>query len=162
MKRLFLAFRWIVASTLLYACFREIRYALTLSDYSAAGPLILGFAALLSAVILLSPEIVVPIGDWMSRSFTDIIFPNDKFTKPPLSYVLARRYAKQMRYSDALEQYRTILQYYPYERDAYRELISLCAISGHKALSSHYAKRFQKMFPNESIEILPSQETKRS
>jgi tetratricopeptide (TPR) repeat protein len=160
MKRVLVTIRWIVASALFYACFRAIRYALTLSDFSAVGPLILGFAALLSGILFISPEIVVPICEWISRFFTNLILPNDEFSKPALSYILARRYAQQMRYSEALEQYRTILRYYPNERDAYRELICLCAISGQNALASYYIKRFQKMFPNESIESLPSQASK--
>lgn len=146
--------RWLAAFALLYACFRAFKLALTLSGLGAAGPLILGFAALIGAVLLLSPEIVIPVCEWFSRLFTNIILPSDTFNKPVLSYNLARLYVRQMRYSESLDQYKMILRHYPEEREAYRELISFCGLMGETAVASRYQKSFQKMFPGEPLELL--------
>jgi tetratricopeptide (TPR) repeat protein len=153
--------RWLMAFGCLYLAFRAVVEAslyqhtvfLVRSIFSVgvAGYFILGFAALLTVLLLLSPEVIIPICKFFSRPFTYIFFPEDKFDKPPLNYTLARRFAVQMRYSDALEEYKKILYYYPKEMDAYREIISIYNITSNKKLASRYTKRFKRLYPKESL-----------
>lgn len=120
--------------------------ALKMSGFGAAPALIFSMASFILTVLLISPETVFRIAEWCSRPVTNLIFPNEKLSKPPLSYVLAREYGRQARLEDAIEQYQQIIHYYPDERDAYVELLPLIQKLGDSKMHEKYVLLFKKRF----------------
>ncbi len=124
--------------------------ALKMSGFGAAPLLLFSIAAFMMMVILVAPETVLRVAEWCSRPFTNLIFPNDRLSKPPLSYVLAREYTKRSRLEDAVEQYAQIIHFYPAEKDAYVELLALAQTLGDDELHEKYAGLFRKRFHQEA------------
>jgi tetratricopeptide (TPR) repeat protein len=148
---LYLSYRALVEASVYQHIILLTESIFSLGAWGIAGYFIVAVAALLAVLLLLSPEVIVPICEFLSRPFTNTFFPENQFDKPPLNYTLARRFRVQMRYLDALDEYKKIIHYYPKEKDAYLEIISICnAMSKHK-LASHYAKRFKRLYPKESL-----------
>jgi len=122
-------------------------------DFSkGSGLTLISIAGFLGAVFLVVPETVTPLAKFIGTCFSSIIFPNAKFSKPPLSYFLADLYSKQMRYEEAARQYMAIIRYYPNEQKAYLELISICQLSGETKLAKKYLRRFNHRFKPQSLE----------
>jgi tetratricopeptide (TPR) repeat protein len=117
----------------------------------ASGLTLISVAGFLGAVFLVVPETVTPLAEFIGTCFSSIIFPNAKFSKPPLSYFLADLYSKQMRYEEAARQYMAIIRYYPNEQKAYLELISICQLSGETKLAKKYLRRFNRRFKPQSL-----------
>lgn len=138
--------RWVLALGSLVFCISQAAAALKTPGLGAAGYLIISFASLLTFLILISPETILRGCEVFSRLFTTIVLPDDKERKPPLSYLLARRYRKQLRSDEAAAEYRKIIHYYPNERDAYLELIALALEIGDEKFASKYTRAFETRF----------------
>lgn len=104
-----------------------------------------GFSALLFAIILAYPEVINPLSAFFSRIITTIIYPDHKLNKPPLSFILARRYTKETRYDDAIHEYKKIIHFYPKEIDAYKEIIPICKLTENEELALKYQKKLDKI-----------------
>jgi hypothetical protein len=129
----------------------------SMSGGMAAAPAILfSFSALIVTAVLISPEIVGRTCEFCAGLLSGIIFPDDKFSKPPLSYLLARRYRDQLRPHEAVEQYKKIIHYYPRERDAYVELLAVAKSVGDERTCRKYGRIFKRRFDEELKAALPS------
>ena len=146
MKFVGVLLRWLLAGGCLYFAVRNMGSALKIDGYAAAPYLLFGFGSFIVAVCLISPETVVKVCEFCSRPLTSLIYPNAMADKPPLSYRLAHLYTKQMRFGDAVAEYQKIIQYYPRERTAYLELLTLAREIDHPKLYDKYAKLFMKRF----------------
>lgn len=104
-----------------------------------------GFSAILFTIILTHTEIINPLSAFFSRVFTTVIYPDQKFKKPPLTFRLARRYAKETRYDDAILEYKKIIHFYPKEIDAYKELTHIYNLTDNKELALKYQKKLDKI-----------------
>jgi tetratricopeptide (TPR) repeat protein len=138
--------RWLIAMAAIALGAWCMNAALKIPGFGAAGYLIVSFGALIFAVLLVSPETAFRVAEWCSRPFTDLLFPSDEFAKPLLSYVLARRYARELRLSDAVDEYEKIIRYYPDEKDAYLELIAVAQQLNDRKLLKSCLKRYRKRF----------------
>ncbi len=151
MRNASVIFRWGAAAGCSYFFVSSMGRALKIPGLGAAGYLIIGFAALIAAVLLVAPETVTRLCEFCSRLFTTLVFPDARFKKPKLSYILPCLYAKERRYPEAIQEYQKLLEHYPKEHDAHLELISVLQLSGQSKLSTKYIKRFTKLFPNEPV-----------
>jgi hypothetical protein len=155
--------RWVLAAGCAALGWKLMTSALGMEGFSldalAAAPrLIFSMAAFLSAVFLTTPETAFRIAEWFSRPFVAILFPSDEYSRPPLSYKLARRYRDEHRWEDAVRQYRKIIRYHPKERDAYLELIEVAHSMKNDALRREYAALLRKLFkrlPRADAEAVP-------
>lgn len=110
------------------------------------GYMLLGLAGLIATILVTVPELVIHLAERFSRIFTNIGFPSEQASKPPLNYLLAREYARQMRYGDAIAEYQKIIFYYRQEQSAYEELIAVCKAAGANRLTKKYAKLYRRRF----------------
>lgn len=95
-------------------------------DWLSAALLVIGSMLLLvTTVLLLAPDTAFKLAEWIAQPFAELFFPSDEFEKPPLSYLLARRYSQERKVDAAVQEYEKILFYYPEERAAYLEVIEL-------------------------------------
>lgn len=146
----FIMIRWLLAVVCSVFSVKLMVKGLGEEGFGAAPFLIISFASVIAAILLIAPETVVKIAEAFSRIFTGIIFPDDKFSRPPLSYLLARRYAQELRTADAINEYLNIIHYYPRERDAYLELMALAKSTGHEKIYLKYSRKFHHRFPASS------------
>ena len=112
--------------------------ALKMSWLGAAFPVIGSMLLFLTAMLLMAPDTVFKIAELCAKPFADLFFPSDEFEKPPLSYLLARRYSQERKVDAAVQEYEKILFYYPEERAAYLELIELAQRVGDEELREKY------------------------
>jgi hypothetical protein len=152
--RPFTIIRWIAAAGCLVFCIKQISMALRVEGIGAAGFFVVGFGSLLAFVLLISPETTGRACEFFSRIFTSIILPDDRNRKPPLSYLLARRYRQQLRAAEAVDEYRKIIHYYPDEQTAYLELIATAQESGDEKLAQKYARSFKSRFKSAVLETM--------
>ena len=139
--------RWFLAACSMLLCIKLIAGALLMVDWlSAAFPVLASMACFLASVILIAPETTFRVAEWCSRPFVAILFPSDRFNKPPLSYKLARYYRDAQRWEDAARQYRKIIRYYPNEAAAYLELRQVAEQMGDNKMKQRYAALFRKRF----------------
>ncbi len=117
--------RRILAGLALLASVWLMSAALKMSWLSAALLVIGSMLLLVTAVLLLAPDTAFKLAEWIAQPFAELFFPSDEFEKPPLSYLLARRYSQERKVDAAVQEYEKILFYYPEERDAYLEVIEL-------------------------------------
>ncbi len=121
--------------------------------YEALPFVIFSLVSLVVAILLLIPETVKPTTDYLSGLIVGLVFPDHKFGKPALTYLLARRYIEQERYDDAIDEYAKIIHYYPDEVEAYLGIISSCSLVGEMRLAEKYMKQLRKLnaqaIPNE-------------
>ena len=148
--------RWMVAVFCLLVSVRLMAGALKIEGYGAAGPAILSVISFLVSILLISAETALPLAEWCAKPFENLFFPSDQFTKPPLSYLLARRYAREQRLEDAVGEYEKIIHYYPEERTAYRELLELTRSMGATELHEEYVALFKKHFHEDPPEEPPA------
>jgi hypothetical protein len=156
MKRTGCALRWLFALGCLYLCFRLTRSALgiqSIASFHAAPLLVVAFGLFFAALLLTSKEVIIPLSELVGGFFISFLHPNARFSKPPLSYILARSYARQMRYTEAFEEYKKIVHYYPNELEAYREIIAVCNAAGAGKLAHRYEKKFRRRFPKEALDL---------
>lgn len=76
-------------------------------------------------VIFAALTVAPSVAEWISKPFAALFYPSEEFEKPPLSYVLARKYSLERKVEAAVQEYEKILFFYPEERDAYLEVIEL-------------------------------------
>ena len=72
-----------------------------------------------------------PLPIW--RFITGIVFPDDKFDRPPVNYALPRSYRERRRLDDAIEEYLKIIRYHPQELPAYLECMEVMIETGDHA-----------------------------
>jgi cell division protein FtsW (lipid II flippase) len=130
--------RWILAGLALVASVWLMSAGVKMGWLAAAFPVIGSMLLLVTAVLLVAPDTAVKIAEWIAKPFADLFYPSDEFEKPPLSYLLARRYSQERRVDAAVQEYEKILFYYPEERDAYLELIELAQRVGDEELREKY------------------------
>ncbi|MCX6851871.1 MAG: hypothetical protein NTY98_23470 [Verrucomicrobia bacterium] len=117
--------RRILAGLALLASVWLMSAALKMGWLSAALLVIGSMLLLVTTVLLLAPDTAFKLAEWIAKPFAELFFPSDEFEKPPLSYLLARRYSRERKVDAAVQEYEKILFYYPEERDAYLEVIEL-------------------------------------
>ena len=130
--------RWILAGLALVASVWLMSAGVKMGWLAAAFPVIGSMLLFLTAVLLIAPDTAVKIAEWIAKPFADLFYPSDEFEKPPLSYLLARRYSQERRVDAAVQEYEKILFYYPEERTAYLELIELAQRVGDEELREKY------------------------
>lgn len=144
--------RWVLAALSLLGSTLLMASALKMGGLGAAFPAILSMAGFLSCVLLIAPETAFKLAEWIAKPFAASFYPTEEFNKPPLSYLLARRYSQERRLEDAVSEYEKILHYYPEERDAYVELLELTERLGDPERHAQYLALFQKRFPTGAAE----------
>lgn len=118
--------------------------ALESSWLAAAFPVIGSLLLFVTSVVLTAPDTAVKIAEWIARPFAALFYPDEEFEKPPLSYVLARKYSQERKVEAAVQEYEKILYYYPEERDAYLELIELAQRVGDEELRLKYEEMMRE------------------
>lgn len=138
--------RWMLAGLALVASVWLMSAGVKMGWLAAAFPVIGSMLLFLTAVLLVAPDTAVKIAEWIAKPFADLFYPSDEFEKPPLSYLLARRYSQERRVDAAVQEYEKILFYYPEERDAYLELIELAQRVGDEELREKYEGLLREKF----------------
>jgi hypothetical protein len=146
--------RWLLAAGCLLLSWKLMAAVLRVDGFSldalsAAPSAIFSVASFVTAVFLMAPETAFWAAEVFSRPFVAILFPSDHFSRPPLTYRLARYYRDVKRWKDAARQYRKIIRYYPKERDAYVELLDVAEKMHDEELHQEYTRLFRKRFRKE-------------
>jgi hypothetical protein len=117
--------RRIIAGGLVLAGFWILRGAVRSSSVLEGLSLsIIGLLGCWMPGIFLSlPDTIPAANRFVSGLFTSVYLPADR--TPPLDYEFARRMVKRCEYAVATREYLKILEFYPKEFDAYRELIQV-------------------------------------
>ncbi|MBE7495404.1 MAG: hypothetical protein HS117_10690 [Verrucomicrobiaceae bacterium] len=142
----FVRTRWLMALVSLAASIWLMRAALKIPGIGAAGPVILSMVAFVSAVLLVAPETAFWLAEQIAKPFANLFFPSDSFKKPPVSYLLARRYRAERRFEDAVTQYENIIEFHPGERQAHEELIEVARQLGDDELVEKYTALMRRRF----------------
>lgn len=138
--------RWLLAALCLAASAHLMRQGLKHNGISAAGPVIFSLSSFVTAVLLIAPETAVRLAEKFAGFFTDLIFPSERYSKPPLSYHMARYYRKCGRLEESLSHYESIIEHYPTEREAYLELLEVARALGNSRCLARYTARFTRQF----------------
>jgi len=129
----FILIRWVIALTFL------VKGALLLvgtaggeggSFAGSAANALFAFALIIGGVLLSTRELVPWVSAPIWRFITGLVFPDDKFDKPPVNYALARSYKQQHRVDDAIEEYFKIVYHHPQELAAYLEGMEVLCEAG--------------------------------
>ena len=107
------------------------------------GKSLFGLSGMITAVLLVSPELVRLVFAPFSHLIDSVLLPSEKVI-PPADLRLARFYAHGLRYDEACEEYERILQYHPDNADAHLEGIRAAALAGNERLAAkfyHHAQR---------------------
>jgi tetratricopeptide (TPR) repeat protein len=142
----FMRTRWLLAVISMLSSIWLMRAAFKLQGIGAAGPVILSMVAFVSTVLLIAPETAFWLAEQIAKPFANLFFPSDRFKKPPVSYLLARRYRSERRFEEAVRQYENIIEFHPYERDAHVELIEVARLMGDEELAEKCTARMQHRF----------------
>lgn len=146
--------RWLLAACTLLLSIKLMVKAYQIESMGAAFPVLMSVGSFLATVLLIAPETARRLAEWCARPFANIFFPSDEFSRPPLSYKLARHYRQTQRWKDAAQQYRKIIRYYPSEKDAYLELLDVAEQMGDteslRKYKSLYRKRFKEDLPHKT------------
>ncbi|WP_395750984.1 hypothetical protein [Prosthecobacter sp.] len=138
--------RWILAGIVLLVSVWLMSAGLKAGGIGAAFPVIGSALLFVTFIIMIAPDTAVKISEWIARPFAALFFPDDEFEKPPLSYVLARKYSQERKVDAALQEYERILYFYPQERDAYLEVIELAQRVGDVELREKYETLLRERF----------------
>ncbi|MDB6004371.1 MAG: hypothetical protein JWR15_1358 [Prosthecobacter sp.] len=130
--------RWILAGLALLTSAWLMGKGLKMNWLAAAFPVIGSVLLFLTFVVLMAPDSAVKLAEWIARPFAALFYPDEEFEKPPLSYVLARKYSQERKVDAAMQEYEKILFYYPEERAAYLEVIELAQRVGDVELRERY------------------------
>jgi hypothetical protein len=142
----FMRTRWLLAVLSMLASIWLMRAAFKLQGIGAAGPVILSMVAFVSTVLLIAPETAFWLAEQIAKPFANLFFPSETFKKPPVSYLLARRYRSERRFEEAVRQYENIIEFHPHERDAHVELIEVARQMGDEDLAEKCIARMQRRF----------------
>lgn len=99
----------------------------------AAGHGLLAFALAITGVLLIARELTTWVTAPIWRFLTGIVFPDEKFDRPPANYALPRSYRMHGRNDDAIEQYLKIIHHHPQELPAYLECMEVMIGAGDHA-----------------------------
>lgn len=135
--------RWLLSASSFVLFVISIRAAFKMESLEAAPYVIFSLVCFIASILLLIPETVKPTCHYLSGLIVSFIFPDHKFSKPSLSYALARRYIEQSRYDDAMQEYGKIIHYYPGEIEAYLGMISASSLAGETQLAEKYKKKLK-------------------
>ncbi len=141
--------RWSLACACVVFSVLVMAMTLKRSDMGALFPIMLSVMSFVAAVLLVAPETAMKLAELCSRPVTNIVFPSERFTKPPLSYQIARRHRTMQRLEEALVEYQSIIENYPGEREAYLELLDVAAKLGDTKACEKYKARFKRQFGEE-------------
>ena len=136
--------RWLLAAALLFGAYRFAIQALSYDGYFALSYLLVAAGQLIFSVILIFPELAHCLGGIISKPFASLFLPDEKFSRPPLSYILARKYAREMRYQEAVREYLQIIKHYPSEREPYEEIIRIANLVGDTQSAAKFQKKLAK------------------
>lgn len=154
-KKTLSIFRWLLSAlsfTLFVMLISSVFKKEELGAGLAAAPyVIFALVFLITAILLLIPETVKPTCNYLSGLITGFVFPDHKFSKPPLTYDLALRYIEHERYDNAIEEYAKIIHYYPDEVEAYLGIISASSLAGETLLVEKYKKQLKKRTTKKKI-----------
>ncbi|WP_395742697.1 hypothetical protein [Prosthecobacter sp.] len=142
--------RWILAGIVLLLSAWLMSAALKMGGIGAAFPVIGSALMFVTFVLIIAPETAVKLAEWIARPFAALFYPDEEFAKPPLSYVLARKYSQERKVDAAVQEYEKILFYYPEERDAYLEVIELAQRVGDGELREKYEEMWKEKFEEET------------
>jgi len=138
--------RWVLALLCAGGGVKLMMDALKMNSVGAFGHVMGAVLAMVTVVLLITPETVFKVAEWCARPFVEILWPSERLEKPPLNYRLARYYAQCLRLEEAIEEYQKIITHYPDERDAYTELITVAEQLGDEAMKAEYEKLFRERF----------------
>jgi len=125
--------RWVIALTLIAKGALMLLQSAGNGGGGFAGAAAYGlfaFALAIAGVLLISRELTTWVTAPIWRFLTGIVFPDEKFDRPPVNYALPRSYRNRQRFDDAIEEYRKILHHHPQELPAYLECMEVMAEAG--------------------------------
>ena len=125
--------RWIVALTLIAKGALMLWSSAVGGGGGFAGAAaygLLAFALVISGILLTTRELVPWASAPLWRFITGIIFPDDKFDRPPVNYALPRSYRERRRPEDAIQEYLKIIRHHPQELTAYLECMEVMIEAG--------------------------------
>ncbi|MBL9134143.1 MAG: hypothetical protein JNG86_23215 [Verrucomicrobiaceae bacterium] len=149
----FVRTRWFLALLSLAVSIGMMKTAFKMQGIGAAGPVILSLVAFVSTVLLIAPETAFWLAEQIARPFANLFYPSDSFKKPPVSYLLARRYRAERRFDDAVTQYENIIEFHPQERDAHVELIEVACQMDDNERVRKYTALMRHRFPGLAEEL---------
>jgi len=142
-KKILAPFRWLLSASSFVVFILSMSAAFDMGSLGAAPYVIFAVVCLIASILLLIPETVKPTCRYLSGLIVGFVFPDHKFSKPALTYSLARRYIEHERYDDAINEYAKIIHYYPDETEAYLGIISSCSLAGEMRLAEKYQKKLK-------------------
>jgi hypothetical protein len=154
----FVRVRWIFALLSLLVSIWLMTAAFKINGFGALGHIIFSMTGFIMAVLLIAPETVFRMAEWISRPFAELFFPSEEYKKPPLSYQMARRYASTRRFEEAAAEYEKIIHYHPQEHDAYVELLEVAKKLKDDKLHGKCAQVIRKRF-HEEVPPMPETDT---
>ncbi len=107
-----------------------------------------GLAALISAVLFVSPEAVGWAVLPLHRLLDSLFLPSES-APPPVDFNLARFYAKHLRYEEACQEYEKIIRYHPEQTTAYLEGIQAAAQAGDEQLAGKFHRAARRVLRSE-------------
>jgi len=112
-----------------------------------------GFASLISAAIVVAPEMASWIATPFIRVIDNIYFPQTS-DPPPVNYTLAHFYREQFRYHLALQEYNKIISFHPFELKAYTEGIQTAFEANDQKSARKFFRRGHRKFSRSPNRIL--------
>ena len=125
--------RWIIAVTLIAKGALMLLHSAGGRGGGFAGAAAYGlfaFALAITGVLLIARELTTWVTAPIWRFLTGIVFPDEKFDRPPVNYALPRSYRDHQRFDDAVEEYLKIIHHHPQELPAYLECIEVMVEAG--------------------------------
>lgn len=119
------ALRWTLASAALVWTIRKMNPGLVTTDMVAGMSQVAALLGVVALIVLLAPELV-RLTTWPAMKLIDsLIYPNERFKRPPLDFRLATFYVRRGLWEQAAEEYERILSYYPDNFETYEALLAI-------------------------------------
>lgn len=119
------ALRWSLAAACLIWAIRIMQPDLVPINVDQRLAEISGVFGLIGFVVLMGPELV-RIATWPMMKLVDlVVYPDERFQRPPLDQRLALFYVRRGMWEQAADEYERILSYYPGELQLYEALMSI-------------------------------------
>lgn len=119
------ALRWSLAASCLIWAIRIMNPGLVPIDLDERLAEISGVLGLIGVVILMAPELL-RLATWPVMKLVDsLVYPNERFQRPPLDQRLALFYIRRGMWERAAEEYERIISYYPEELELYEALMKI-------------------------------------
>lgn len=117
--------RWTLASIAAVWSIRMMSPGLVTSDMIAGMSQVSALLGIVALIVLLAPELV-RLTTWPAMKLIDaVVYPNERFKRPPLDFRLATFYIRRGLWQQAAEEYERILGYYPQQFEAYQALMAI-------------------------------------